>query len=247
MTSYHGGKQKMGKDIAEVIVNNIKNMCIEGYCEPFCGMLGVYNNVHNLLNNKLDCYIDYQAGDINESLILMWKRCQKGWIPPKSCTEEYYNKLKKTKRPSAVKGFIGHQYSFGGQYFKGYRALYKNKENYEKASIQVSNIAKQLKDVKFKSGKYNIFSNLKNYVIYCDPPYSRGNYYFDESHNRRIFNHIDFWNWCLKMSEKNIVFVSEYSCPIKDKRIKLIYNKKVKLTGSTPSERKRFEKLYMIG
>ena len=48
------------------------------------------------------------------------------------------------------------------------------------------------------------------------------------------------------MSKNNVVFVREYTCPIKDKRIKKIYEKNVKLTGSSPTQRKRQEKLYMI-
>lgn len=263
MTSYHGGKQKTGKIIAEVILKNVanKDILLKGYCEPFCGMLGVYKHMYRYLSpsgvpvpkgceaHERDFVAPrflFKAGDMNESLILMWKKCQKGWIPPLKCSESCYNRLKKQKKPSAIKGFVGHQYSFGGQYFKGYRGLYKNNDNYTKASKDVFDIANELKKVKFKHGNFKQFSNLKNYIIYCDPPYSRSNYYFDEEHNRLYFDHIDFWNWCLEMAKDNIVFVSEYSCPIKDKRIKLVYGKPVKLTGSTPKDRKRIEKIYMI-
>lgn len=244
MTSYHGGKQKTGKIIAEVILDNVKNKSIVGYCEPFCGMLGVYRHVYQSLSSIPQ--FKFKAGDMNESLILMWKKCQKGWIPPVKCSQVFYNRLKSQNKPSAIKGFIGHQYSFGGQYFKGYRGLYKNNDNYSKASLEVAKIANELKKVRFKHGNFKQYSNLKNYIIYCDPPYSRSNYYFDEEHNRLYFDHIEFWNWCLDMSKNNIVFVSEYSCPLKDKRIKLVYGKPVNLTGSTPKDRKRIEKVYMI-
>ena len=261
MTSYHGGKQKTGKIIAEVLLKNVlkevenkvhpavlrtEGILLKGYCEPFCGMLGVYKHMYRHLSPSGDTKFIFKAGDMNKSLILMWKSCQKGWIPPVKCSEACYNKLKKQKNPSAIKGFIGHQYSFGGQYFKGYRGIYKNNDNYKKASQDVFDIATELKKVKFKQGNFTQFSNLKNYIIYCDPPYSRSNYYFDEEHNRLYFDHIEFWNWCLEMGKNNIVFVSEYSCPIKDKRIKLVYGKPVKLTGSTPKDRKRIEKIYMI-
>jgi|688.fasta_scaffold03448_17 site-specific DNA-adenine methylase len=270
MTSYHGGKQKTGKVIAKAILKQVdyvlkkqsfcKTRKIVGYCEPFCGMLGVYRHIYSILSLEpksigselslsdeiLNNKIKFKAGDVNESLILMWKRCQKGWVPPVKCSEEYYNKLKYQKKPSAVKGFVGHQYSFGGQYFKGYRGLYKNKDNYAKASNEVVSISTQLEDVNFKYGNFKQYSNLKNHIIYCDPPYSRSHYYFDEEHNRRSFDHIEFWEWCLKMGKNNIVFVSEYSCPLKDKRIKLVYGKPVQLTGSTPKDRGRIENIYMI-
>lgn len=251
MTSYHGGKQKIGKDIAKVmynyiVKNEIKN--IKGYCEPFCGMLGVYRHIYKKLIDYKGTSLKFLAGDYNKSLILMWKKAQKGWKPPTECSEDRYNKLKRIKKPSAEKGFIGHQYSYGGQYFKGYRGKYGNKGTYKKASENVSNIAKLLKKVKFKSGSYTQFSKLKNFIIYCDPPYKddKSSYYFDEEHNRLSFDHISFWEWCLKMSKNNIIFVSEYKCPIKDKRIKKIFQKQVKLTGASPTNRKRVEKLYVV-
>jgi len=298
MTSYHGGKQKIGKDISKAICNYITNTSYspQGYCEPFCGMLGVYRHIYNcsfLKNNTTnesrkasfsvgkegsplserravkgvyaplysEAYTPkglYLAGDYNESLILMWKKAQKGWKPPTECSEDRYNRLKKTKKPSAEKGFIGHQYSYGGQYFKGYRGKYGNKRTYKKASENVSDIANLLRKVKYKNGSYDQFSKLKNFIIYCDPPYSgaytpeglykdnKSSYYFDEENNRLSFDHLEFWKWCLKMSKNNIIFVSEYKCPIKDNRIKKIFQKQVNLTGASPTNRKRVEKLYVI-
>lgn len=256
MTSYHGGKQKIGREIAEVIstiYGHLKeeNVEVKGYCEPFCGMLGVYQYVHSSLRD--DPLLRFNAGDINESLILMWKKAQKGWIPPVECSEERYNELKAQKRPSAEKGFIGHQYSYGGQYFKGYRGKYKNKSQYKKASDNVRRMAKQMKDVVFTAGKYTQFSDLKNYIIYCDPPYmgSKENYYFDEERNRLKFDHTSFWRWCLDLSKNNIVFVSDYRIPEEvdnnnKNKIKIVFSKKVKMTGSSPIHRERTEKLYMI-
>jgi site-specific DNA-adenine methylase len=254
MTSYHGGKQKIGKDIANAMCNymiKIKKTDkdkIKGYCEPFCGMLGVYRHFYNCSYLKNYRNLKYLGGDYNKSLILMWKKSQKGWKPPTECSEDRYNRLKKTKKPSAEKGFIGHQYSYGGQYFKGYRGKYGNNGVYKKASKNVTDIAKLLKNVKFKNGSYTQFSKLKNFVIYCDPPYKddKSSYYFDEENNRLSFDHIVFWKWCLKMSKNNIIFVSEYKCPIKDRRIKKIFQKKVNLTGASPTNRKRVEKLYVI-
>jgi site-specific DNA-adenine methylase len=77
MTSYHGGKQKFGKEIAyEIFLNSLdilekqNNIEIKGYCEPFCGMMGVYQHIHDIFDNK----IKYKAGDLNESVILLWKK-----------------------------------------------------------------------------------------------------------------------------------------------------------------------------
>ena len=106
MTSYHGGKQKFGKEIAyEIFLNSIdRNIEIKG---PFCGMMGVY---HDIFDNK----IKYKAGDLNESVILLWKKLKTGWKPPKKISENEYN-LIKNSRNSALKGYVGHQYSFGSK------------------------------------------------------------------------------------------------------------------------------------
>lgn len=64
MTAYHGGKQRIGKEIASIITtisHNIKSQYsfqITGYCEPFCGMLGVFSHM------LIDKHYNYKAGDI---------------------------------------------------------------------------------------------------------------------------------------------------------------------------------------
>jgi hypothetical protein len=46
MTAYHGGKQRIGKKLAQVIydesmdISEEEGFQIKGYCEPFSGMLG---------------------------------------------------------------------------------------------------------------------------------------------------------------------------------------------------------------
>ena len=85
MTWYHGGKQRIGKKLSEIIVeasydiSNEENLTIKGYCEPFCGMLGVYRHIPKQLENKFEKKLTYKAGDVNKSVIMMWKDVQKGW------------------------------------------------------------------------------------------------------------------------------------------------------------------------
>jgi len=77
MTSYHGGKQRIGAKIAQIIksvssqVEEQTGIRFKGYLEPFCGMLGVYQHIPELFSGHLR--FKYQAGDINESVIKMWK------------------------------------------------------------------------------------------------------------------------------------------------------------------------------
>jgi DNA adenine methylase len=205
MTSYHGGKQRIGSDIASKIHDTCVNlsMDIEGYCEPFCGMLGVYKHIPDLLGD-----IEYIAGDANKSVILMWKKAQKGWVPPIDCTEERYLELCASKRESGEKGFICHQYSFGGQYCKGFNKKYDPSKNSVRSSKRVVDMSKKLKTTDFSHGDYTQYNNLENFVIYCDPPFKGS-----ECHYQKGFSHEHFWEWVRTMSEKNLVFVSEYNAP----------------------------------
>lgn len=245
MTLYHGGKQKIGKELAEIIYNKSmdiseeENFEIKGYCEPFCGMLGVYRHIPDLFGSK----IKYKAGDTNKSVIMMWMEAQKGWIPPTRFNETKYNKLKKSKDiPSAINGFIGYQLGFCGQYFNGYSPNYGlNINSLKKTSEKIVNIATvELDRVKFSYGDYGQFSRLKGYIIYCDPPYNNTKQKYEDK-----FDSDKFWVWCKYMSINNIIFVSEYTAP---KGIKKIYEKKVSLTGFNGNNKikNRTEKLFVI-
>ena len=212
MTSYHGGKKRFGKEIAKIIyvvslgLEDEYGFEIKGYCEPFCGMCGVYEHIPSLFNEDIS-NMHYKAGDINKSVILMWKKAQKGW-KPSAISKTKYERLKGNGDSSAEKGFVGHTHGFGGQYFGTYR-----KGSPSHSSKSVSRIAKNLKQVQFSHNDYKKYSNLKGYVIYCDPPYQVVNRYFTETDEHISFDNVHFWNWCRKMAKDNIIFVSEYSAP----------------------------------
>jgi DNA adenine methylase len=217
MTAYHGGKQRAGKTISNIIYQKTleSNIEIKGYCEPFCGMLGVYQHIPQLFGDK----IKYKAGDLNKSVIMMWKAAQKGWKPPtKPISREQFYKLKNSDH-SPLRGFVGSLQSFRGVFFGAYYP-YKSTRN-KNSSEKVQKIAKELKNVDFKSTSYEKYSNLKNYVIYCDPPYQNTSQFYYENNKRSNlkFNNEEFWKWCKKMAKNNIVFVSEYSAPRPFKKI----------------------------
>jgi site-specific DNA-adenine methylase len=247
MTAYHGGKQRLGKQLAEIIVDTSLDIAddedfdIIGYCEPFCGMLGVYQHIPDMFEEEGYNDLKYLAGDGNGSVIKMWQAAQKGWKPPTTCSEKKFFDLKYSKGDSAEKGYIGHQYSFGGQWFKGYSPKFGNNKNSSKASKNVSQISYELNCVKFNCGSYEQYSNLKGFVIYCDPPYSNSHckYTID-------FDSKNFWDWCKEMSKYNIIFVSNYTAP---SGVKTIFKTNYKITGSKKlmrGDNKRVEKLYLL-
>lgn len=248
MSLYHGGKKRISKKLAEIIYNitneleNKFNVKFKGYCEPFVGMASVLNQIHDLFKDRKP-KLKYKANDINKSVILMWKAVQNGWVPPVGVSEKKYNMYKKHKEPSAEKGYIGHQYSFGGQYFQGYVQKYNKFSKYESTSKNIVSMGKLINDVQFYSGDYTRFSNLKGWIIYCDPPYSVFNRYYDAKGKLINFDTDKFWNWARNMSKNNLVFISEYIAP---KDTHLVFSSAQKLTGMKPKERKREERLYLM-
>ena len=205
MCQYHGGKYRTGKYIATHLKGDDDTI---GYCEPFLGMGGVYK--HRAMNEGKR----YLAGDYNESVVKMWQGLQTGWSPDrKFTTKEEFMMLKNNGISSAEKGFIGHFFTFRGTYFDGYCLRRKSTKTMNNKIDELIHIGKQIDDVEISAGSYTQFSHLKNYVIYCDPPYSKMNKYFDEYHKKRHFDNDKFWGWVRVMSVNNKVYVSEYSAP----------------------------------
>ncbi len=198
MTAYHGGKKRIGRKIAQDIAKYSPKARV--YVEPFCGMLGVF--IHSL--NFIDAEY-YIAGDINGSLIEMWKEIQGGWKPPKRCSEKKFKKLKYNGETSAEKGFLGHALGFRGIYFNTKRF----DVDLERAAAKISDYKSEIGDISFFEGSYDQFSNIRGGVIYCDPPYFIQSVYMDEFGSRRTFNFKEFYEWAEMMAKNNFVFISE--------------------------------------
>jgi site-specific DNA-adenine methylase len=236
MVSIHGGKYKYGKIFATKIIkylcdNQILNKSskntIYGYCEPFFGMGSVYMNILNILNDfEYPSRIELYAGDINKSLIKMWKYLQKGKsFKLSQMTKKNYWKHKKMKKckESAERGMIGYLFSYGGIYF-GIPSRNISKQLKEKTIKEYNKRGAIFKNVKFSHGDYTQFSKLKNCIIYCDPPYYTSkttSRYYDDELNRLSFNMSEFFEWCKKMKNQgNYVFVSGFSkLPLKHKTL----------------------------
>jgi hypothetical protein len=160
MTAYHGGKQRIGREIA-TIIHEVSTMMerdygfkIKGYCEPFCGMLGVYQHIPELFASHRP-KLQYKAGDTNESVIKMWKETRKGWIPPQRViSESEFFTLKINGKSSANKGFIGHHFGYMGKYFQPFKSRTIN--SIIKISKSIENISFRTREVFFKAVFFKI-------------------------------------------------------------------------------------------
>jgi site-specific DNA-adenine methylase len=215
MTSYHGGKQRIGKKLANIIYQECldQKFVPEFYYEGFMGMLGVYKYIVPLFN-QFEPIPKYIASDINKSLVLMWKKVQKGWVPPtKVFTADEFLKLKSQTKSSALKGYVGHFYGYMGQYFVPFKSYHSEKEA-KNQSDKIVKMGKEFEHVKFFNAIYDDFSHLRNGVLYMDPPYEEHSCYYQEAGKAQTKMDYDhFWQWCREMAKTNLVFISGYSAP----------------------------------
>lgn len=258
MTTYGGGKAKIGKQIYKAINDIIEIYRDNGwesntYFEPFCGMLGVAKyfissepvderSESSESEIEVPSFKKYILSDANKDIILLWKKLKnQKWTLPKTCTKERYEELKYSKKHSAERGFYGVSCAYSGIFFAGYRPksirqnfFKKSRENIEKTGKLLRNNSRRIKLLCSSYIKYK----PKGMVIYCDPPYKNNKF------NIKHFNDFDsdlFWDTMRKWSKNNLVIVSEYKAP---KDFKCVWKKSIKsvFSGKTAS---RVEKLFM--
>ena len=87
---------------------------------------------------------------------------------------------------------------------------------------------------------YKEFSDIKNSIIYLDPPYKDVNKVY--RHNN--LNYEEFYSWCKEMSKDNIVLISGYHMP---DYFEIVYEfKKAKSTLQGGTHKSKYEKLFMV-
>lgn len=235
---YIGSKNRLSKYIAPIIQKYIDDNNVKLYYEPFCGGLNMIDKIK--CNTRI-------ANDIHRELIHMWNALRGGWQPPKHITEEEYNHVRKNKEmyPEYYVGYVGFHSTFGAKYFGGYARGFKadgvtprdeSNEAYRNTMKQLRNVL----DVNCVCWDYTAVE-IKNAVIYCDPPYQNTTKY-----STKDFDYEEFWQWCREMSSDNIVLISEYNAP---DDFECIWSKESLVNfdcnrGSDVSKKKRTEKLF---
>ena len=231
---YQGSKNRLAKELTPIIQSYITDDT-NGYLEPFVGGANMIDKIE--CNNKFGC-------DIHEELIELLKYIQNtNNILPTTITEEEYNKvrLNKDKYEKWYVGFVGFCATFGAKYFGGYARGFKNDKitPRDMAVEGIKNIEKQrknLQNIKFKCCSYDeINKNIKDFVIYCDPPYKGTLKYTTD------FDYDKFYKWCKEMSKNNIILISEYWMP---EEFECIWEKKttVRIDSNKKSKDKKMER-----
>jgi DNA adenine methylase len=231
---YVGGKFRIRKQLVDFLLEYVQDA--NYFVEPFCGSCNV---VLELLENVLFLPQRVILNDIHRDLILMWRALVfEGWLPPDSCTEEEYEILKDSE-PSALRGFVGHSCSFSGIWFDTFA---KNGErnyclNGKNSLIKARDIFNRYDvDLSFSNLSYEELYIPDGSVVYCDPPYVNTRMVGNKSYD---FDYDKFWQWVRELSNKNKVFVSEYTAP-EDFKSVLDINVHTDLNRA-----KRIEKLFV--
>ena len=227
---YLGGKSKISKEIASLINNvltalggglheipwrevthfNTALECREYdirererervFVSLFCGSCAIESKVNadvKILNDK------------HPYLIAMWKALQDGWIPPEEISKEQYKYIKEHKdEDMALSGFVGFGCSFGGKWFGGLAAN-KRGDNYcRRANKSVLKDMGGLQNATFLCLDYKDVEIPQGAIVYADPPYDKTTGY-----SLGDFDSNEFWDYARKLSETNIVLVSEEKAP----------------------------------
>lgn len=207
---YQGSKNRLSKYLVPIIQKYIDDNNIETYIEPMCGSCSIIE--------QIKCYHRI-ASDVNDELIALLKYAQSDAelsIAPDDCSFEHYadvrenRKLKTGKYSKEYTALIGYCASYGGRYYEGgfgrdktgKRNIYKERVKNLKEDCDL------LKNVDIRCCDYKDFVNYKNCLFYFDPPYRNTKQYANQS-----IDYEEFYNFLRKLSENNIVLVSEYNMP----------------------------------
>ncbi len=99
----------------------------------------------------------------------------------------------------------------------------------------------QLEQLESTNLSYDCFSDVKDSILYLDPPY-------EDSYQESYINSFDskeFYNWAFEMSKNNIVLISSYE--ISDERFEEVYSfDKARSTFQGGNSKGKCEKLFMV-
>lgn len=239
---YMGSKTKIAKYIVPIIHKRIRDYKINKYIEPFVGGANIID--------KIKCE-NIIGSDNNRYLIALYNNLDKLNLLPETISKDHYSEVRSSYNSGNhffedwYIGAVGFLASYNGRFFDGgYSGIRITSEGrvrnyYLEAKQNLLKQSEQLKSVKFICGDYRQLTDLQDYLIYCDPPYKNTKKYGTS----KKFNYDDFWNWCRKMSEKNIVLISEEESP---KDFKCIWEQETKRTINNHGTKVSTERLFEI-
>lgn len=202
---YFGGKARISKDLSKFINESYLNGNTKSFVDLFCGSCNITTKIDK---NRL-----IMANDKHKYLIKMWKALQKGWIPPKDCSEEQYKiVIKNLDAKPYMSGFIGFGCSYSGKWLGGYCRNDTDRNYCLNAHNSVLKKINEMRDVVFTNANYDEVDMPLDSVVYCDIPYKNTTQYSNKEVGK--FDHDKFYDWVRKNHDKYTILISEYECNV---------------------------------
>lgn len=113
--------------------------------------------------------------------------------------------------PEWYVGLVGFCASYKSKFFGGYANEALSDDGRRRGDEAIRALKRQresLQGIPFICCDYRNWRNVKNAVIYCDPPYKGTTGY-----SNRNFDTAAFFDWCQIVGQNNVVIVSEYEAP----------------------------------
>lgn len=243
---YMGSKSRVAKYIVPIIQDKIDTNNITTYIDPFCGGANIVDKI------KCESKI---ASDCNKYLIALLRRAQNELPLLDSVSKEFYNEVRNaynngdtSKFEDWLVGNVGFLASFNGRWFDGGYAKtgYEKTKNgmrlrdyYNESKNNLLNQAPNLKGISFICCDYKDYSDVKDCLIYVDPPYQNTKKFA----NSLSFNYDEFWDWCRMVSKQNIVLISELDAP---PDFECVWQKETSRSIKATDKSKAVEKLFKI-
>lgn len=205
---YQGSKNRLAKFLVPIIQKYIDDNNIKTYIEPMCGSCSIVERIQ--CENRI-------ASDINDELITLLKYVKSDpslSIASNICSFEHYADVRENRKIGGNKyskeytALIGFCASYGGRYFDGGYARADKRNMYKERVQNLKEDAVLLQDIELECCDYTKYVNCKNCLLYFDPPYKGTKQY-----SKQQIDYDSFYDFLRKLSENNIVLVSEYNMP----------------------------------
>lgn len=194
----------------------------------------------------IDCAERY-GYDIDNIPISLLTKCMQNpklldELPP-TLSREYYYEVK-NNRDKYEDWYYSAIMLFGSYNSRVYGGCYGATANTKDGKVRnyfsesINNFRKQitrLQGIRFEVKDYQ-YTDTKGALIYCDPPYA------DSIKYSQAFDNDKFWDWVRKMSQDNIVVVSEYNAP---DDFECIWSKQLTVHIRTTKKNLATEKLFI--
>lgn len=216
--SYVGGKHRLRKPIAGLIMRECARLETREVWEPFCGGLHITAELGRR-------GVSVHASDLSRAAITYYRAIRFGWEPPKGgVTRAQWETLKlahQAGESSPMISFAGFSCSFNGIFFASYDGADRTAADggTRRPLSRYLNLRNRVAACSFASLECKSFDTVRippRAVVYCDPPYANTDTsaYRSLTADERQFDHAAFWTWCRGLALRGAaVLVSEYTAP----------------------------------